>query len=260
MAYDPMISASNRRPPPTLAQRAWVLGLFTFAPMLPGYRGVRIPLAALVAALLAGCAWNTPPATVHQPMTARPVPPHEVYANAGSIYQPDTARLALFQDIRARWVGDTITILLEEKTSASKKSSAGASRNGSTQISIPVYNKLPGAGLENTAVEASSSIDFEGKGDAASNNAFSGKLAVTVIEVYENGNLLVSGEKQVTINRGTEFIRFSGVVNPAYIRPDNSVSSTRVADARLEYRGTGYVDEASTMGWLSRLFMTVSPF
>ena len=81
-----------------------------------------------------------------------------------------------------------------------------------------------------------------------------------MIEVLENGNLLVSGEKQVTINQGTEFIRFSGVINPAYIRPNNSVSSTRVADARLEYRSTGYVSEAQTMGWLSRLFMSVSPF
>ena len=85
-------------------------------------------------------------------------------------------------------------------------------------------------------------------------------MAVTVVEVLENGNLLVSGEKQVTINQGTEFIRFSGVINPAYILPNNSVSSTRVADARLEYRSTGYVSEAQTMGWLSRLFMSVSPF
>ncbi len=84
-------------------------------------------------------------------------------------------------------------------------------------------------------------------------------MAVTVIEVLENGNLLVSGEKQVTINQGTEFIRFSGVINPAYILPNNSVSSTRVAD-RLEYRSTGYISETQTMGWLSRLFMSVSPF
>jgi flagellar L-ring protein precursor FlgH len=260
MRHPTLTLARQRAHDSSFAQRLWVLALFAIAPLIPGYRGLRLPLSALVVALFAGCAWNTPPATVHQPMTARPVPPRDVYANAGSIYQPDTARLALFQDIRARWVGDTITIVLEEKTSASKKSSGAASRTGSTQISIPVYNKLPGGGLENTAVEASSSIDFEGEGDAASNNAFTGRMAVTVIEVYENGNLLVSGEKQVTINKGTEYIRFSGVVNPAYIRPDNSVSSTRVADARLEYRGTGYVDEASTMGWLSRVFMTVSPF
>jgi flagellar L-ring protein FlgH len=243
----------------SFAERVRVFALFAFAPMLPGYRGVRLPLWVLAVALFSGCAWNTPPATVHQPMTARPAPPPDRYAHPGAIYQPDTARLALFQDIRARWVGDTITIVLEEKTSASKKSSSAATRNGSTELSIPVWNELPGA-IDGIGVEASSSTEFEGEGDAASNNAFTGRLAVTVIEVYENGNLLVSGEKQVTINRGTEYIRFSGVVNPSYIRPDNSVSSTRVADARLEYRGTGYIDEAQTMGWLSRLFLTVSPF
>jgi flagellar L-ring protein FlgH len=243
-----------------IGERLFVLLLFALAPLLPGYRGVRIPLYVLAVALFSGCAWNTPPATVHQPMTARPVPPREDYLNAGSIYQPDTARLALFQDIRARWVGDTITIVLQENNTASKKSSGNASRKGSTELSIPTYSKLPGGGLQNTAVDASSGISFQGQGAAGSNNAFTGQIAVTVIEVLENGNLLVSGEKQVTINQGTEYIRFSGVVNPAYIRPDNSVSSTRVADARLEYRGTGIVDESTTMGWLSRLFMTVSPF
>jgi flagellar L-ring protein precursor FlgH len=243
-----------------LAQRVWVFALFALAPLLPGYRGVRISLAALAVALFAGCAWNTPPATVHQPMTARPVPVRDEHSNPGAIYQPESARLALFQDIRARWVGDTITIVLEEKTSASKKSSSNASRTGSTELSIPVYDELPLGGLQGTGIDASSSVDFEGEGDAASNNAFTGRLAVTVIEVLENGNLLVSGEKQVSINQGTEYIRFSGVINPAYIKPDNSVSSTRVADARLEYRGTGYISEAQTMGWLSRLFMTISPF
>jgi flagellar L-ring protein precursor FlgH len=247
--------------PADILARVWVLMVFAVAPLRPGYRGVRIPLAALAAALFAGCAWNTPPATVHQPMTARAGPPGRDYANAGSIYQPDTARLALFADNRARWVGDTITIVLQENTSASKKSSGTANRTGSTSFEIPIYsNNLPLAALQGTALEASSGVNFQGNGNAASNNAFTGQMAVTVIEVLENGNLLVSGEKQVTINQGTEFIRFSGVINPAYILPNNSVSSTRVADARVEYRSTGYISEAQTMGWLSRFFMSVWPF
>lgn len=241
--------------------RVWVLMLFAVAPLLPGYRGVRIPLAALIAALFAGCAWNTPPATVHQPMTARAAPPARDYPNAGAIYQPDTARLALFADNRARWVGDTITIVLQENTSASKRSSGASNRTGTTNLEIPIYsNNLPLAALQGTTIEASTGVTFQGNGNAASNNAFTGQMAVTVVEVLENGNLLVSGEKQVTINQGTEFIRFSGVINPAYVLPNNSVSSTRVADARLEYRSTGYISEAQTMGWLSRLFMSVSPF
>ncbi len=253
--------AGWRCDPATVLGRLWVFVLFAVAPLVPGYRGVRIPLSALAVALFAGCAWNTPPATVHQPMTARAAPARDIYANAGAIYQPDTARLALFADNRARWVGDTITILMQENTSASKRSSGAANRSGTTSAEIPIWSSnLPLGGLGGTELEASTGISFSGNGNAASNNAFTGQLAVTVIEVLENGNLLVSGEKQVTINQGTEFIRFSGVINPAYVRPDNSVLSTRVADARLEYRSTGYVSEAQTMGWLSRFFLSVLPF
>jgi flagellar L-ring protein FlgH len=78
--------------------------------------------------------------------------------------------------------------------------------------------------------------------------------------VLNNGNLLVSGEKQVGINQGAEFVRFSGIVNPTTITAANSVSSTKVADARIEYKGSGYIDEAQTMGWLGRIFMSILPF
>jgi flagellar L-ring protein precursor FlgH len=81
-----------------------------------------------------------------------------------------------------------------------------------------------------------------------------------VIEVLPNNNLIVSGEKQIGINQGSEFIRFSGVVNPNTIVNGNTVTSTQVADARIEYRGTGYIDEAQTMGWMSRFFLTFLPF
>lgn len=245
---------------PAFLSRVAVLLLFTVAPHLPGYRGLRLPVGALAVALFAGCAWNAPPTTVHQPMTQRPQPTQQPVLNSGSIYQPDHARLALFSDRRARFVGDTITVMIEERTTASKKSSASATRESSIDLPSPTIAGFPGKGMQDFNISARSSTEFEGEGDAASNNLFTGSLSVTVIEVLENGNLLVSGEKQVTINRGTEFIRFSGVINPINITPTNSVSSTRVADARIEYRGTGYVAESQTMGWLSRFFMSVYPF
>jgi len=245
---------------PTLWSRVSLLAMFAVAPRLPGYRGLRLPLVVLAAALFAGCAWYTPPTTVHQPMTQRPKPMQDPIVNTGAIFQPDQARLALFSDRRARFVGDTITVLIEERTSASKKSSASATRESSIDLPAPTISGFPGKALQDFNLSATTSNEFEGEGDAASNNLFNGSLSVTVIEVLENGNLLVSGEKQVTINRGTEFIRFSGVVNPINITPTNTVSSTRVADARIEYRGTGYVAESQTMGWLSRFFMSVYPF
>ena len=109
-------------------------------------------------------------------------------------------------------------------------------------------------------VRASSSNSHAGSGGASTNNILTGSIAVTVIEVYPNGNLLVSGEKQVSIGTNTEYIRFSGVVNPNNVTAANSVSSTRVADARIEFRGSGYISEAQRMAWLARMFLTFLPF
>lgn len=217
-------------------------------------------LPILAVALTAGCAMTTPGTSVHQPMSTRPAPLAVNTQANGSIYQASTARLALFEDRRARFVGDVLTVVLEEKTTASKGSTSNADRKGSVKIGIPTATKLPGAGLEGANLSASSDSSFEGGGKSASNNAFTGNISVTVIEVYPNGNLLVSGEKQVTINQGTEYIRFSGVVNPLNVGAANTVSSTRVADARIEYKGRGYLDESQTMGWLQRFFMSASPF
>jgi flagellar L-ring protein precursor FlgH len=214
---------------------------------------------AAVLFLLAGCV-TVPPVAVHQPMTARPVPVADAPGGNGSIYQAGYTNRSLFEDRRAR----NVIIAINEKISASKKSSSTASRTGSSSLPVPALGALSGVGvlsnLMKTPLTGSSENTFEGKGDSASNNAFTGTIAVTVIEVLPNGNLLVSGEKQMNINQGGEFVRFSGVVNPMNIGSANSVSSTQVADARMEYKGTGYIDEAQTMGWLSRFFMSVSPF
>ena len=160
----------------------------------------------------------------------------------------------------ARAVGDILTININETTAASKKSGSTAARTGSSSMAVTGLAGLPGKGLLGSNLGANSASTFEGKGDSASNNAFTGIITVTVIEVLPNGNLLVSGEKQIGINQGSEFVRFSGVVNPATVSPANAVSSTQVADARLEYRGNGYIDEAQTMGWLARFFLSFLAF
>ena len=222
-------------------------------------------LVAVVAlSLLGSCGSYNPLKTVEvqQPLTARPAPITAVPGahSGGAIFQTVNYQ-PLFEDRRARNVGDIITIVLNEKVQASKQSGSNVDKSGSTSLSIPTLaGKLPFKFLQGTTATASSANKFSGKGDSASSNDFTGTITVTVIEVLGNGNLLVSGEKQIGINQGSEFIRFSGVVNPTTVVNNNTVSSTQVADARIEYRGTGYIDEAQTMGWLSRLFMTVSPF
>lgn len=115
-------------------------------------------------------------------------------------------------------------------------------------------------GGDKATVDGSGKNTFAGKGGATANNTFTGTITVTVNQVLPNGNLKVVGEKQIEINQGTEFIRFSGVVNPRTISGSNSVISTQVADARIEYIGNGYINEAQTMGWLQRFFLNLSPF
>lgn len=215
-------------------------------------------LLALIALVLAGC--NTvPPTNVHQPMTARPAPAPAAAPSDGAIYHA-SAPLTLFETKRARAVGDILTIQIVERTAATKKGNSSASRKSSNDVSVPSIIGLPGKSFQGMTLSTSGEHSFDGKGESNSSDTFTGTITVTVIDVLPNGNLLVSGEKQLGINQGTEFIRFSGVVDPSTIALGNVVSSTQVADARIEYRGNGYVDEAQIMGWLARFFLNFLPF
>ena len=122
---------------------------------------------------------------------------------------------------------------------------------GVQTCALPIYN---------TNLSASGSNGFNGAGGASAANTFNGTLTVTVTGVLPNGNLEVSGEKQMLINQGNEFVRFSGVVNPTTISGTNTVFSTQVADAKIEYSAKGYIDESQQMGWLQRFFLNVAPF
>ncbi|WP_374341527.1 flagellar basal body L-ring protein FlgH [Methyloversatilis sp.] len=214
--------------------------------------------ALVVAAMLAGCIATTPPTAVHQPMSVRPEPRPQYQTNAGAIYQPGGVR-PLFEDRRARLVGDTLVINITERTQAAKKASSSADRTQEIDTGVTRIAGLPLKSLQGAGVTAEGSNTFAGKGASSADNNFTGTITVTVIEVLPNGNLLVSGEKKVAINQGDEFIRFSGVVNPIQVTASNTVQSTQVADARIEYRASGYIDEAQVMGWLGRFFLNFLP-
>ncbi|PIJ51925.1 flagellar basal body L-ring protein [Erwinia sp. OLTSP20] len=226
-----------------------------------------MPGRGLVAALLLtlnGCALVPRTPLVKGPTTAQPVPAQPPVTN-GSIFQGvmpmNYGYQPLFEDRRPRNVGDTLTIVLQENVSASKNSSANATRNGSTSFGMSVVPRYLSGPLGNNRADIAGEgkNDFAGKGGATANNTFTGTITVTVNQVLPNGNLNVVGEKQIEINQGTEFIRFSGVVNPRTISGSNTVISTQVADARIEYVGNGYINEAQTMGWLQRFFLNLSP-
>ncbi|WP_148254185.1 flagellar basal body L-ring protein FlgH [Aidingimonas lacisalsi] len=217
-------------------------------------------LAVSVAAILAlaGCAQLPRPSVVGEQEQIEIPEPQEGQAN-GAIYQARGGHQPLFEDRRPRAPGDVLTIVVDEEVSASKDASSSANRNGSSSLGL---EQLPDAleALAEYGYELEGENDFEGGGGAAASNSFTGTMTVTVLEVMNNGNLRVRGEKQIAINQGVEFIRFSGVVNPRSINGNNRVPSTEVADARIEYVGDGYIDEAQHMGWLQRFFLNVSPF
>ncbi|MCF8174132.1 MAG: flagellar basal body L-ring protein FlgH [Burkholderiaceae bacterium] len=219
----------------------------------------KILLIASYVAALTGCVTTAPSTAIHQPMSARPEPRSYVSPSNGAIFNVASAR-PLFEDRRARFVGDTITINIAEKVQASKKSENKASRSQSVNVSVPTIIGLPFKGVQGTTLAASDSNNFTGKGENTSSNDFTGTITVTVIEVYPNGNLLVSGEKQIGLKEGEEFVRFSGVINPNTITSANTVTSTQVADARIEYKANGFLDSAQVMGWLGRFFLTFMPF
>ncbi len=208
---------------------------------------------------LAGCATSSHTVSVHQPISARPpAAPPPAYAD-GAIYSAANYR-PLFEDRRARNVGDTLIVMIQEKIAASKDAETKTDRSSSVTAQVPSIVGVPFKTFQGTSINASSANSFDGKGQTDANNSFTGTIAVTVTEVLPNGNMLVSGEKQIGINHGTEFIRFSGIVNPQHIVSGNVVSSTQVADARIEYRANGPLDEVQVMGWLARFFLSFSLF
>ncbi|MFA7437626.1 flagellar basal body L-ring protein FlgH [Castellaniella sp.] len=212
---------------------------------------------------LAGCALVPPEPIVTGPLTAMPppAPAPEAVAN-GSIYQPSTyGHYPLFEDHRPRHVGDIVTVIIQEKTHATKSVDTSTNRAGSAGLGITLApDFLPPALGPRQNFDASGGNESKGKGSSSANNLFNGSLTTTVVGVLANGNLQIAGEKQIAINRGSEYIRFSGVVDPRSITGAGSISSTLVADARIEYRSRGVMDEVQQMGWLQRFFLNVAPF
>ena len=214
---------------------------------------------ALLALVVTSACTTTPPTNVHQPMTARPSPRFDAPSGNGAIFQAGYSR-PLFEDRRARFVGDTITINITESTTASAKSNSKLDKSNTSKAGISAMAGLPGQSLLGMNLNATSSNAFSGKGEAANNNVFTGSITATVIDVMPNGNLLVSGEKQLAIGHEQEFVRISGVVNPSFVDFSNSIDSSKVADARIEYKSAGQISEGQLMGWLARFFLNVLPF
>jgi flagellar L-ring protein precursor FlgH len=212
-------------------------------------------LIAAAVAVLQGCA-TVEPAARH-PAYAPTMPPEPVspQENNGSIFQP-VSGMALFEDNRAHRVGDILTVQLVERTNASKQAATNTSKE--QDISLGVTDILGGPVTMNGRNPLSASIngsrEFTGDGASSQSNTLTGNITVTIAQVLPNGNMIVRGEKILTINQGDEFIRVSGIVRPLDVSPDNTVLSTKIADAEITYGGRGTLADSNTKGWLARFF------
>lgn len=173
----------------------------------------------------------------------------------GSIYQAGRTN-ELFADARARNIGDILTVTLQESTQASKSATSGSSKSSSGSISAPVIGGISPSilGKPLTADFGDNQRQFSGSGTAAQSNSLAGQIAVMVVDRLPGGVLRISGEKWLELNQGKEYIRLTGLVREQDIATDNSISSTRIADARIAYSGTGVIGDANRPGWLARFF------
>lgn len=219
---------------------------------------IKVLVMLTMACFMQACA-VTPSTVVETPMTAKPVAKTQPAPTRGAIYTA-SAHKPLFEDRRARAIGDIITINITENTSANKAGSSSTTKSGSISSSASIPTGLPVDIIkEGISITADSDLSADDTANETESNTFTGNITVTVIDVLPNGNLVVSGEKQVALDKGTEFVRFSGVVNPDFIRLGNVVASTTVADARIEYRTNTKLDAASVASILARFFLSFSP-
>lgn len=215
----------------------------------------------LAGMLLAGCQ-NVPSTAIRQPLSALPSVPVAAAEGNGAIFQTGTT-VPLFEDRRARRVGDTLTVNLVEKTSANRRSETSESRAAEADISVPppvVLGKNLPFNLGTTSWAPDASMTHAFKDNDTNSNTITGTIAVTVIEVLPNGHLVVAGEKQVAVNNDTDYIRLAGVVNPANITAGNTVNSTQLANAQIESKNAQGLDQAQVTSMLARFFLTLLPF
>ena len=213
---------------------------------------IRRTIAAGVLLALAGCV--SKPSEPDYSATWPEAVPTSAQAN-GAIYQAGHD-VALFENPVARRVGDTLTIRLSERTNASKSSTTSTSKSTNIDLTGPTIAGRPvtAHGTEILSAGVNNNAEFDGEGASTQSNRLEGDITVTVAQRLSNGNLLVRGQKWISINQGQEFVRIQGIVRPIDINPDNTISSLKVADAMIAYGGKGAIANANSPGLLARFF------
>jgi flagellar L-ring protein precursor FlgH len=218
---------------------------------------MRTALTLLCTLMLAACQTN-PKVEIADTQPVRPRPQPTAAVNNGAIFQATSYR-PLFEDHRARLVGDTVTVVIVETVAATQQSTSTIDKSGEATASVTALPFFPSSAFNRASAAGTSGNTFAGKGTTASANTFSGTISVTITDVLPNGHLLVAGEKQIGVNDNVDVLRFSGQIDPRAIQPGNTVASAQIANVRIEQRGRGAQAEAQTIGWLARFFLSVLP-
>src|SRR4051812_18428867 len=217
-------------------------------------------IAAAVLAALSGCEHMNPrpPVDIATPIYAVAPPMPVARAGNGSIFQAEQYR-PLFEDYRARLVGDSLTVQIVEKVSAVQKSTSSIDKSGKLSASVTALPGISPNSFNRASAAGSTTISSAGAGTTENSNDFSGTITAVVTGVLPNGHLLIAGEKQIGVNHNVDVLRFSGQVDPRMIQTGNVVASAQIANVRVEQRGRGAQAEAQGIGWLSRFFINVLP-
>ena len=216
---------------------------------------MRLPLICALVVASPALAKPNPPAGFEPALPATAPIPREA---TGGIFSASAGYAALHEGLRARGVGDPVTIMLVENTTTSKSAGSKTQRGGGASITPPAA--FPFGWLNPESLKASSQSSFKGDGNATQSSTLNAELSVTIAEVRAGGTALLRGEKRMMLSQGQEWVQFSGIVRLADIDQDNRIASTRIADARFAYSGNGAVQRASREGWLSKFFNMISPF
>jgi len=228
---------------------------------------INYPLYALFFFILAGCATPRP---TRIDSSVIPMQGSDHVLTAGSIWPGETSRNSFFQDLRARNIGDTVTVVISEKTSATKEATTSTSRTSNSDIAIKKLFGLPlkfgmsdflGQG-QPFSPELASNYDsaFDGAGTTKRSGQFNASLTARVVEVLLNGNLVIEGKKDTILNNEHQYLVLSGIIRPEDLSVDNRVDSNLIADARIEYSGRGVIGDEQRPGWMIRILDNVWPF
>jgi flagellar L-ring protein precursor FlgH len=216
-------------------------------------------LLLVVTSLFSGCAYqHRKPSAEFAP--ARPEIKMEPVTENGSIFQNSTS-MNLFESNKAHRVGDILTIIFDERHVAKKETKTEDNKGASISMAEPsIFGLNAGQGglggslgTLNMAVESEN--DFKSKGKSEQKDSLTGSLSVSVIEVLPNGNLVIRGEKLLTLNQGDEYVQLSGIIRSSDLGPNNRIPSSRVANARIIYSGQGLTHDSNKGGWGTRFFL-----